>query len=70
MNNAYEIKNPDFHVSPFTGMTKKHYVECATYLLERAFTYVNSLERPIVFPLVPGKTYPQPHDPGMALSFI
>ena len=64
MKNAYEIKNPDLNVSPFTGMTKKHYIECAKYLLERAFHHVDSLETPIVFPLVPGKTYPQPHDPA------
>ncbi|RPI06161.1 MAG: DUF2264 domain-containing protein [Ignavibacteriae bacterium] len=64
MKNAYEIKNPDFNVSPFTGMTKKHYIECATYLLERAFKHVGSLETPIVFPLVPGKTYPQSNDPS------
>ena len=64
MKNAFEINNPDFHVSPYTGMTKKHYIGCAEYLLERAFHYVDSLETPIVFPLVSGKTYPQPHDPA------
>ena len=64
MKNAFEINNPDFHVSPYTGMTKKHYIGCAEYLLERAFHYVDSLETPIVFPLVPGKTYPQPNDPA------
>jgi hypothetical protein len=64
MKNAYEIKNPDFNVSPYTGMTKKHYIECAKYLLERAFKYVDSLETPIVFPLVAGKTYPQPNAPA------
>jgi hypothetical protein len=64
MKNAYEIQNPDFTLSPHTGMTKKHYKECAVYLLERAFKHVHSLDTPLVFPLVPGKTYPQPGDPA------
>jgi len=61
--NAFEVKNPDFGLSPFTGMSKKHYVELAKYLLERAFTHVDSLETPMTFPIVPGKTYPQPGAP-------
>lgn len=63
MRNAYEVQSPDFELSPYTGMTKKHYIECAKYLLERAFKYVDSIETPLSFPLVPGKTYPQPNDP-------
>ncbi|MFA6402797.1 MAG: DUF2264 domain-containing protein [Salinivirgaceae bacterium] len=63
MKNIFEVKEPDFELSPFTGMTKKHYIECAKYILERAFTHVHSLETPISFPIVPGKTYPQPNAP-------
>jgi hypothetical protein len=63
MKNAYEVQSPDFELSPYTGMAKKHYIECAKYLLERAFQYVDSIETPLSFPLVPGKTYPQPNDP-------
>ncbi|MBN2117986.1 MAG: DUF2264 domain-containing protein [Anaerolineales bacterium] len=63
MKNAYEVQAPDFNLSPYTGMTKKHYIECAKYLLERAFKYVDSIETPLSFPPVPGKTYPQPDDP-------
>lgn len=64
MKNAYEVANPDFTVSPRTGMTRQHYIECATYLLERAFTHVPSMDTPISFPLVPGKSYPQPNAPA------
>ena len=64
MKKAYEVKTPDFNLSPYTGMTKKHYIECAKYLLERAFKYVDSIDTPMSFPLVPGKTYPQPNDPA------
>lgn len=59
MKKAFEVANPDFELSPFTGMTRKHYIECARYLLERAFTHVDSMDTPISFPVVPGKTYPQ-----------
>ncbi len=62
MKNAYEVLSPDYDLSPFTGMTRKHYIECARYLLERAFKHVDSMETPISFPRVPGKTYPQPDD--------
>lgn len=63
MKNAFEVKDPDFKLSPHTGMTKKHYVELAKYLLERAFKHVKSVDSPLTFPIVPGKTYPQPGAP-------
>ena len=61
--NAFEVKNPDLKLSPHTGMSKKHYIECAKYLLERAFIHVDSPDTPLTFPVVQGKTYPQPDDP-------
>lgn len=64
MKNAYTVQNPDFETSPFTGMTRQHYIDCAKYILKRAFTHVRSFEDPIVFPSIPGsKSYPQPNDP-------
>lgn len=63
MKNAYEVVNPDFGLSPMTGMSKSHYIELAKYLLERAFKHVDSIETPLVFSVVPGKTYPQPNSP-------
>jgi len=64
MKNAYEVQAPDFALSPYTGMTRRHYIECAKYLLDRAFTHVPMLETPLAFPTVPGKTYPQPNAPA------
>ncbi|MGE5632626.1 MAG: DUF2264 domain-containing protein [Caulobacteraceae bacterium] len=61
--NAYQIKNPDYQKSPYTGMTRRHYIDCAKYLIERAFNHVKSFDSYIIFPTVPGKTYPQPGDP-------
>ena len=63
MKRAFEIIDPDYGKSPHTGMTKKHYIEMAKYLLERAFTHINSINDPLTFPIVPGKTYPQPEAP-------
>ncbi len=63
MKKVFEVKNPDFELSPMTGMTRAHYIEMAKYLLERAFSHVESLEQHLSFPIVPGKTYPQPNAP-------
>ncbi|RIH65615.1 DUF2264 domain-containing protein [Mariniphaga sediminis] len=63
MKRAFEVEDPDFSVSPLTGMTRRHYIEMAKYLLERAFTHIGSINDPLTFPEVPGKTYPQPDDP-------
>lgn len=64
MKKAFEVENPDLELSPYTGMSKKHYIELAKYLLERAFKQVDSVETPLTFPSVPGKTYPQPNAPA------
>ena len=63
MQKKFKVIDPDFELSPFTGMTKKHYIECAKYILGRAFSHVDSLATPISFPKVPGKTYPEPNAP-------
>ena len=63
MKNAFEVQSPDWELSPHTGMTKKHYIDMAKYLLTRAFKYVDSIETPLSFPTVPGKSYPQPNAP-------
>jgi hypothetical protein len=64
MKRAFEVREPDFDTSPHTGMTRAHYVDCAKYVLGRAFTHLTSIEQPLSFPLVPGKTYPQPGAPA------
>ncbi|MDR0757119.1 MAG: DUF2264 domain-containing protein [Tannerella sp.] len=63
MKKAFEIENPDRTRSPLTGMARRHYIDLAKYLLERAFTHVDSIETPMNFPVVEGKTYPQPDAP-------
>ncbi|SHF05765.1 hypothetical protein SAMN05444274_103371 [Mariniphaga anaerophila] len=63
MKRAFSVEQPDFELSPLTGMNRGHYIEMAKYLLERAFLHINSINDPLTFPPVPGKTYPQPNDP-------
>jgi hypothetical protein len=64
MKKRFEVENPDLTLSPFTGMSKAHYILCARYILERAFSHVRSVDDPITFPRVAGKTYPQPDAPA------
>ena len=63
MKRKFEITKPDFDLSPKTGMSRKHYIDLAKYLLEGAFSHVDSIEQHMSFPIVPGKTYPQPNAP-------
>ncbi len=63
MKKAFKVQDPDFDLSPLTGMSKKHYIDLAIYLLERAFKNVTSIETPLTFLTVAGKSYPQPNGP-------
>jgi hypothetical protein len=55
----FEVKQPDKKRSPFTGMTRKHWQDAAQYLLTGAFSYVHTLDDPMQFPKLPGKSYPR-----------
>ncbi len=61
-SNVFQVHNPDYELSPCTGMTRQHWVNAAQYLLEGAFSYIDSLESPMKFPKQPGKSYP--HNEG------
>lgn len=54
----FQVNNPDYKLSPQTGMTRKHWKDAALYLLKGAFSYVDKLEDPMQFPKLPGKSYP------------
>lgn len=58
-NQVFEIKNPDYALSPQTGMTKQHWKDAALYLLEGAFGYIHQMDDPMQFPKLPGKSYPK-----------
>ena len=57
---VFKVVNPDYKLSPKTGMTRQHWMDAARYLLGGAFTYINNLDDPMRFPKQPGKSYP--HD--------
>src|SRR5690554_4293193 len=63
MKKKFEVINPDLELSPMTGMNRDHYIELAKFLLEGAFSHVDSIDQHMSFPIVPGKTYPQPNAP-------
>lgn len=56
---AFEIVNPDFKQSPYTGMTRQHWLDAASYLLEGAFSVVQDLNSPMQFAKQPGRSYPR-----------
>jgi hypothetical protein len=56
--NVFELQNPDYKISPQTGMTKQHWKDAALYLLEGAFSYIHKLDDPMQFPKQEGKSYP------------
>ncbi len=58
-SSVFEIKKPDYQLSPYTGMTKQHWKDAAKYLLQGAFGYIHSLDDPMKFPKQQGKSYPQ-----------
>ena len=60
---AYSVENPDFEKSPYTGMTRDHWLECAKLLLDGVFQHVADDQSPIVIPKQSEVTYPQPEDP-------
>ncbi len=58
-SNIFLVEQPDYQKSPHTGMTRKHWMDAARYLLDGAFSYVHSLDDAMRFPKQPGVSYPQ-----------
>ena len=55
----FKVAQPDLKLSPKTGMTRRHWKDAAQYLLEGAFSYIHTLDDPMKFPKLPGKSYPR-----------
>lgn len=34
---VFKVENPDYNLSPYTGMTRKHWLDAGRYLLEGIF---------------------------------
>lgn len=56
---VFKLQNPDFKTSPYTGMTREHWKDAATYMLEGAFGYIHSLDDAMKFPKQHEITYPR-----------
>lgn len=56
---TFQVKNPNYKQSPYTGMTRQHWKDAALYLLDGAFSYIHQMDDAMKFPKQPGKSYPQ-----------
>ncbi len=57
-DSVFHLVKLDYQLSPLTGMTRQHWMDAATYLLDGAFSYIHTLDDPMRFPKQPGKSYP------------
>lgn len=46
----FTVKNPNYTLSPYTGMDRSHWLEVCEFLLDGVFTHVKTFDSPIVFP--------------------
>ena len=56
--NTFVLQNPDYQKSPYSGITRAHWLKAAEYLLNGAFGYIHTLDDPMYFPKQLQKTYP------------
>lgn len=56
---VFQIQKPDYTQSPYTGLTRTHWLDAASYLLQGAFSVVNDLDSPMLFDKQPGRSYPR-----------
>lgn len=61
--------DPDYTLSPYTGMTRKHWLDAAKYLLEGVFKNISDYSSPIVLPRTENDiTYPHKDATGNILK--
>lgn len=46
----FEINTPDHEKSPYTGMTKRHWVDAAQFLLDGIFSNITDFDTPVYCP--------------------
>lgn len=57
-DNIFIIDQPNYQLSPHTGMTRKHWEDAALYLLEGAFSHIDNIDNPMLFSSHPSATRP------------
>ncbi len=55
----FQVNHPDYTKSPYTGLTRQHWIEAGEYLLKGAFSYIHCLDDQMYFPKQLEKTYPR-----------
>ena len=63
-DSVFHLVKPDYQLSPLTGMTRQHWMDAATNLLDGAFSYIHTPDDPMHFPKQPGKSYPTDGKPN------
>lgn len=77
----FSPEHPDFELSPYTGLTRKHWIDAGKYILEGVFRHVNTMDDPVLVPRYETEvTYPNSRTPswkvqaeyyeGLARSFF
>lgn len=63
----FSVNDPDYITSPYTGMTRKHWLEAAKMVLIGVFSHIHSLDDPVMPPRSENKiSYPRPDSkPGV-----
>ena len=62
---SWKIENKDYELSPYTGITRRHWLDACQYLINGVFSYVHDYDSPILFPRQDTKyTYPNDHTPA------
>ncbi|MEO0793614.1 MAG: DUF2264 domain-containing protein [Verrucomicrobiota bacterium] len=63
MSYSFKPCEPDYALSPHTGITRTHWVAAAKFLIDGVFSHINDFESPILIPKQNEISYPQPDDP-------
>lgn len=65
----YTVADPDYTLSPYTGLTRKHWTTAAKYLLEGVFKNISSYSAPVILPREETEvTYPHKNALGNKLK--
>lgn len=65
---VYKPSNLDFEISPYTGLTRKSWIDAGKYLLEGIFQHIPSMNSPVILPRKETDvTYPHKNAAGSQL---
>ena len=54
----FRINNPDHEKSPYTGMTREHWLDAAQFLLDGIFSNIGDFDTPIYCPRTETEQHP------------